>query len=137
MVLSLLWPFGQLLSVVVTSQFWYLGFAKLVETFAKSSERVYVWAWLYEPRVLVEPCCQRRQRAKLQKVGDCYLACARYTKACIAYLQYARIPRLIFVKSAGTQTFMSRCSNQFNVYNRNDVNKLFYIILSNIRLNLS
>ena len=82
----------------------------------------------------MEPCRQRRQRAKLQKVGDRYLACARNTKACIAYFRYARNPRFIFIKLAGTETFVSRCLNQFNFCNRNDVNKPSYIILRNVRL---
>ena len=49
-----------------------------------------------------------RQRAKLQKVGEHYLACVRNTKACIAYFQYARNPRFIFIKLAGTETCVSR-----------------------------
>ena len=85
-----------------------------------------------ELRVLVEPCRQRRRQAKFQKVGNCDLACARNIKACIAYFQYAQIPRIIFVKLAGTETFVSRCFNQFNVCNRNDVNKPSYIILCNV-----
>ena len=43
----------------------------------------------------MEPYRQRRQRAKLQKVGKHYLTCARNTKACIAYFQYARNSRNI------------------------------------------